>query len=105
MATWELLDQADESFAARSSPAILPLSENDIAIFGGNLAKGIKSCLFDLLVYDVSKKTCRKIFESYDFKLESFNNQIALVNNKVIALVNDSKSHRYSTVLIEWELI
>jgi hypothetical protein len=62
------------------------LNENEIAIMGGF---GNSGYLSDVLIFNVAKREITKFTDGGNEKFSSDNNQIALVGNKIIALVFD----------------
>jgi hypothetical protein len=96
-AAWELIQLPEEVFAPRTALAVIPLNESEIAILGG-CAKN-NDYLSDVVIFNVKSQACHKIIE--DGKgFASPNNQIALIKNKVVALVVDEEG----CSLIEWTL-
>lgn len=96
-AAWELIQLPESVFAPRTALAVIPINESEIAILGG-CAKN-NNYLSDVVVFNVKSQACHKIIEEGK-GFASPNNQIALLKNKVVALVVDEEG----CSLIEWIL-
>lgn len=96
-AAWESIQLPKKEFVPRRNPVVIPLNDREIAILGG--CDENDKDLSDVVVFDVINKECRKVADGGDLKFTSDNNQIALVGNKVIALVFEKDD---IPCLIEW---
>jgi hypothetical protein len=59
-------------FTVRRNSIVVPLNENEIAILGG--CGVINGYLFDVIVFNVTSKQCRKVADAGDKNFDSFDN-------------------------------
>ena len=95
---WQLINVAENILTKRSTPAVAPLNDTEIAILGGYNNSGELS---DVIVFNTTTKTCQKVSAGGDYKFEASGNQCVQAGiNKVVALVCDKDGN--NPAVISW---
>ena len=98
---WELIQTSPTILSPRSFPAVVPLNNTEIMIFGG-WDKNYNN-LGDVIVFDTQTKQCRKAMSEGASKFCAYSNRcVQATNDKVIGLVNKKEGNDSEVAVFSW---
>ena len=90
---WELIQTSPTILSPRIDPAVAPLNNTEIMIFGGLDEDG--NNLGDVIVFDTKTKQCTKVMSEGASKFHAYSNRcVQASNDKVIGLVSKDDRDR-----------
>ena len=99
---WELIQISPTILSPRERPAVAPLNNTEIMIFGG-LGNYGNNYFGDLIVFDTKTKQCRKVMSEGASKFYARSNRcVQASNDKVIGLVTKD-GHDKEVAVFSWK--